>query len=157
VVTAVKNILDPAETARVDKSGFPDSVVLVQIGGGASAAAAAAPATEAAVAAPAAAAAVVVESHEERALREMTAMGFGRAEALAALEASGGDVATAVDRIVAKQKAEEAEARRRQVQVRSPRALACERLPRLLCLPLLCMEFGCRRSSPTCLLLPQWS
>ena len=31
VVTAVKNILDPAERARVDKSGFPDSVVLVQI------------------------------------------------------------------------------------------------------------------------------
>jgi hypothetical protein len=31
VVTAVKNILDPAERTRVDKSGFPDSVVLVQI------------------------------------------------------------------------------------------------------------------------------
>ena len=31
VVTTVKNILDPAERARVDKSGFPDSVVLVQI------------------------------------------------------------------------------------------------------------------------------
>ena len=31
VVTAVKNILDPAETARIDKSGFPDSVVLAQI------------------------------------------------------------------------------------------------------------------------------
>jgi hypothetical protein len=31
VVTAVKNILDPAERTRVDKSGFPDTVVLVQI------------------------------------------------------------------------------------------------------------------------------
>ncbi len=31
VVTAVKNILDPAERTRVDKSGFPDAVVLVQI------------------------------------------------------------------------------------------------------------------------------
>jgi hypothetical protein len=31
VVTAVKNILDPAETTRVDMSGFPDAVVLVQI------------------------------------------------------------------------------------------------------------------------------
>ena len=31
VVTAVKNILDPAERMRVDKSGFPDAVVLVQI------------------------------------------------------------------------------------------------------------------------------
>ncbi len=31
VVTAVKNILDPAERTRIDKSGFPDSVVLVQI------------------------------------------------------------------------------------------------------------------------------
>ena len=31
VVTAVKNILDPAEMTRVDKSGFPDTVVLVQI------------------------------------------------------------------------------------------------------------------------------
>jgi hypothetical protein len=27
----VKNILDPAERTRVDKSGFPDTVVLVQI------------------------------------------------------------------------------------------------------------------------------
>ncbi len=31
VVTAVKNILDPTERMRIDKSGFPDSVVLVQI------------------------------------------------------------------------------------------------------------------------------
>jgi hypothetical protein len=31
VVTAVKNIIDPAERTRVDKSGFPDTVVLVQI------------------------------------------------------------------------------------------------------------------------------
>ena len=33
VVTAVKNILDPAERTRVDKSGFPDAVMLVQISG----------------------------------------------------------------------------------------------------------------------------
>ncbi len=31
VVSAVKNILDPAEWTRIDKSGFPDSVLLVQI------------------------------------------------------------------------------------------------------------------------------
>ena len=31
VVTAVKNILDPAERTSIDKSGFPDTVVLVQI------------------------------------------------------------------------------------------------------------------------------
>ena len=30
-VTTAKNILDPAERTRVDKSGFPDTVVLVQI------------------------------------------------------------------------------------------------------------------------------
>ena len=30
-VTTAKNILDPAERTRVDKSGFPDAVVLVQI------------------------------------------------------------------------------------------------------------------------------
>ena len=31
LVTAVKTILDPAERTRIDKSGFPDTVVLVQI------------------------------------------------------------------------------------------------------------------------------
>ncbi len=46
VITAVKNILDPAERARVDKSGFPDSVVLLQISD-AEEVAAPAPATEA--------------------------------------------------------------------------------------------------------------
>ena len=50
VVTAVKNILDPAERTRVDKSGFPDTVVLVQISD-AEEAAAPAPATVAAASA----------------------------------------------------------------------------------------------------------
>jgi hypothetical protein len=74
--------------------------------------AAAAPAPAPAAAGARTIAAVAVESAEERALRQMAAMGFCRAVALASLEASGGDVAAAIERIVAEQKAEEESAKK---------------------------------------------